>query len=178
MISHWRQSLGPLLVALFVLALDGMTKVWAERALGLSTPLPLAGNLFRLTLGYNTGVAFGALTNAGPGVLVLTGVIILGMLAVLGRELRAGTARPRTTWPLGLVLGGALANFADRLPDGRVTDFLDIGLGTTRWPSFNLADAAITLGVGILVCISIFARPVTDPGSAATRSQVDTEGET
>ena len=56
-------------------------------------------------------------------------------------ESRAGGAA------LGLVLGGSVANLIDRLDDGRVTDYLDLGLGSRRWPTFNLPDTAIVLGL-------------------------------
>ena len=52
---------------------------------------------------------------------------------------------------LGLVLGGGTANLVDRFPDGRVTDFIDVGLGLHRWPTFNLADVFILTGVGLLL---------------------------
>jgi signal peptidase II len=51
-------------------------------------------------------------------------------------------------------LGGAIANFADRLIDGRVTDFLDVGVGAARWPTFNLADSFIIVGMAWLLLIS------------------------
>jgi len=53
-----------------------------------------------------------------------------------------------------LLLGGAIANFGDRLLDGRVTDFLDVGLGITRWPTFNLADSFIMLGIAWLLLLN------------------------
>jgi signal peptidase II len=61
-----------------------------------------------------------------------------------------------TAWPIGLFLGGAVANFVDRLPDGRVTDFLDVGIGAYRWPTFNLADSFIVLGVAIFMQLALF----------------------
>jgi signal peptidase II len=114
---------------------------------GQHQTVPLLGESFRLTHSTNTGVAFGALAGVGhPWLLVLTGAIITGMAAWLFLTVRRRAA-PATVWPLGAIVGGALANFFDRLPDGRVTDFLDAGIGAARWPSFNLADSAIVLGV-------------------------------
>lgn len=136
---------------LIPLALDSLTKLWAEQALRLHDALPVVGDFFRLTLGYNTGVAFGLFANGGPWPLAITGLIIAGMAVWFSHALRAGNFTPGTAWPIGFILGGAIANFADRLPDGRVTDFLDVGIGATRWPTFNLADSFIVLGLALLL---------------------------
>jgi len=144
------------LTALMIaLAIDFLTKAWAERSLLLYTPIHLSGEFFRLTLGYNTGVAFGMFANGGVGPLILTGLIIIILAVWMVHALRAGEIPPVAVWPIGLILGGALANFVDRLPDGRVTDFLDLGIGATRWPTFNLADSFIVVGVAVLLLISL-----------------------
>lgn len=143
-----------LMALLVALALDALTKVGAERALAFGQPVPIATQLFRLTLGYNSGVAFGLFANGGPWTIVVTGIIIAGLSIWVVRALRAGELAFAMSWPIGLILGGAMANFADRLPDGRVTDFLDMGLGAARWPTFNLADSFIVVG-GVLLLWSI-----------------------
>ncbi len=69
-------------------------------------------------------------------------------------RVRRGTLRVPAALAAGTVLGGALANFADRVGDGAVTDFLDFGVGASRWPAFNLADACVVVGalaLGLLV---------------------------
>ncbi len=150
---------------LIVLSLDWMTKTWVEQVLIPFQPMPLAGQFFRLTLGYNTGVAFGLFANGGVGPLVLTGIIIVGMVIWLVSTLRSGELPPTAAAPIGLILDGAIANFADRLPDGRVTDFLDAGFGTTRFPTFNVADTFIVLGVALLLLFSLTdKRPVGSGG--------------
>ena len=135
------------------LLLDAATKAWAEDALALHQPVPVLGEVFRLTLGHNTGVAFGMSQDAGGPLLLLTGAIITIMGAWLVASLRMGRL-PIPRWPFALMFGGALANFLDRLPDGRVTDLLDVGTGAARWPTFNLADTSIVLGVGALAVLS------------------------
>lgn len=139
---------------LLVLAVDGLTKVWAEQSLVLYQPVSLIGQFFRLTLGYNTGVAFGLFANGGVWPLVVTGLIIAFLLIWLLNALRRGELPRLAAWPVGLILGGAIANFVDRLPDGRVTDFLDLGLSAVRWPTFNLADSFIMVGVTLLLWIT------------------------
>ena len=146
---------------LIVLVLDGLTKTWAEEALVLYQPVPVIGETFRLTLGYNSGVAFGLFANGGILPLVVTGVVIVGLVVWLASALRGGEFPPAAGLPIGLILGGAIANFADRLPDGRVTDFLDLGLGASRWPTFNLADSFIVLGVSLLMLV-VFKRKGND----------------
>ena len=144
------------LTALMIaLVIDFLTKAWAERTLSLYTPMPLLGQFFHLTLGYNTGVAFGLFANGGVGPLILTGLIIIILAVWMVRAMRTNEIPPVAACPIGLILGGAIANFADRLPDGRVTDFLDFGLGATRFPTFNLADSFIVAGVAILLLISL-----------------------
>lgn len=144
---HYR-FLAALMIAL---AIDFLTKTWAEKTLSLYTPIPLIGQFFRLTLGYNTGVAFGLFANSGVWPLAITGLIIIVLAVWLVRALRTGEIPPVMAWPIGLILGGAIANFMDRLPDGRVTDFLDMGWSAARWPTFNLADGFIVLGVSLLM---------------------------
>ncbi len=144
-----------LIVALFIaLVLDSLTKIWAEQSLELYQPVPVIGQFFRLMLGYNTGVAFSLLAGGGYWPLIITGIIIVGLTIWLIGSLRSGELPTRASWPIGLLLGGAMANFVDRLPDGRVTDFLDVGLGAIRWPTFNLADSFITLGLVYFMLIS------------------------
>ncbi len=144
------------LIALIVaLSLDWLTKTWVEHVLVPFQPVPLAGQFFRLTLGYNTGVAFGLFANGGSWPLLVTGLIIVGLVVWLLNALRASELPHSAAWPIGLILGGAIANFIDRLPDGRVTDFLDVGFGPTRWPTFNLADTFIVLGVTLLLLLSV-----------------------
>ena len=97
----------------------------------------------------NTGVAFGAFAGAG------TPIVIVSSLA-LGALLAFFAANAATAWlwlPVGMVLGGAMANLADRAREGAVIDFLD----PVGWPAFNLADAAIVLGV--LGLLYVMERP-------------------
>lgn len=154
----WAGLAAILLLAGAAYAVDVRTKTWAEEALAFRQPVPIVGDLFRLTLGYNTGVAFGLFAGGGATILALSGAIILGVLAWITAALRTGEQSPRL-WPLGLILGGATANLADRLPDGRVTDFLDAGIGTARWPTFNLADTAIVVGIALLLLAVSRAEP-------------------
>lgn len=94
----------------------------------------------------NDGVAFGLLSGSGAAlVVVLTVAALVAVLVWFARE----PARPYAWIPTGLLVGGALGNLIDRVRQGSVTDFLKI----PHWPAFNLADAAITIGVVALVLV-------------------------
>ena len=92
-----------------------------------------------LTNTRNTGVAFGALEGAGLAVGILIGV----SLALLVAYFAVNRAMPWLWLPVGLLLGGALGNLADRVREGAVIDFID----PVAWPAFNVADACIVVGV-------------------------------
>ena len=138
-------------IALLAFLADMLSKGWAEQTLAGRPPIEVIGDTFQLDLGYNTGIAFGIFANGGAAVLIASGVVIVVLSAWVIRTLWRSPSPALPLSPIGLILGGAAANFVDRFADGRVTDFLDIGAGTLRWPTFNLADSAIVLGVGLLV---------------------------
>lgn len=151
-----------LLAFTIALSLDALTKAWAEQALTLYQPMPVLGELLRFTLGYNTGVTFGLFANSGSAPLIVTGVIVLGMFIWILLAVRRGEFSGTAVWLLGLILGGAAGNFVDRLPDLRVTDFLDMGIGTIRWYTFNLADVFIVFGALILFLLTFFQKELLD----------------
>jgi signal peptidase II len=99
-----------------------------------------------LTYVRNEGVAFGALGDGGALVVALTAAALGGLLLFFAFNAR----RPMLWLPAGAVLGGALGNLADRAREGAVIDYIDPSL----WPAFNLADAAIVVGIlGILYVV-------------------------
>lgn len=126
---------------------DWLTKEWALAVLVPFQPVSVVGEIIRLTLGYNTGVAFGALAGSSAWALLLSGGVLLAVVVWLIRSALFGSPPLVLAVPLGLLLGGGAANLLDRLPDGRVTDFIDVGIGSLRWPTFNIADACIMLAV-------------------------------
>ncbi len=95
----------------------------------------------------NPGVAFGLLAGAGQEGRFL--LVVLALAVALGLALAARKAPPFQQWALGLIAGGALGNAWDRFWHGSVFDFIDLHWRTYHWPAFNLADMAITLGVGL-----------------------------
>jgi signal peptidase II len=141
-------------VLAIVTVLDVVTKSAAERALSPARfPHDVVGNWLRLTLVYNPGAAFGL--NLGPQsrwiftALTMVALIILARLYLATR--RGDTAR---TLALGLVCAGAIGNLLDRLRSGMgVVDFLDVGIGDARWPTFNVADMAVSVGAILLAWV-------------------------
>ena len=131
-------------LAAAVAAADLAAKWFAERH--LDEPISLPAGL-RLELGHNSGVAFGALDAAPDWTIAgATALLVAGLLVAAQRGLL-----PLSPSGTGLLVGGGVANLIDRLGDGRVTDFID----PPRWPAFNLADVAITLGVLLILWRSV-----------------------
>ncbi|TQV64524.1 MAG: lipoprotein signal peptidase [Halothiobacillaceae bacterium] len=144
-----------LAVALAVIILDQITKLWAVAALGYATPAPVLPS-FNLTLMHNPGAAFSFLGDAGGWqrwffLALATGVstwLILWMRGLQVHERWTGLA-------LALLLGGAIGNAIDRAYLGHVIDFIDLYWGAYHWPAFNIADAAITVGAILLFVMTL-----------------------
>ncbi len=130
-----------------VVAADAFTKMLAvDRLLPAYLPRPVLGDGVRLTLVYNPGAAFGL--HFGPQsrwIFVGLSLVALAVLAKLYVD--TPLAHRARLLALALVTGGALGNLMDRLKTARgVVDFIDVGVGAWRWPTFNVADIAVTTG--------------------------------
>ncbi|OYV67307.1 MAG: signal peptidase II [Gemmatimonadetes bacterium 21-71-4] len=131
-----------------------MTKSLAERQFLLpSLPHEVIGNTLQFTLVYNPGAAFGI--NVGGysrWIFMALTIVALVILARMYAATRDGDGR--RTLALALVCGGALGNLIDRLRGGLgVVDFIDIGLRNARWPTFNVADMAVSVGAILLAWV-------------------------
>ena len=140
-------TIGPFLLAGLVVVLDQLTKLWAVAALS-DRPVDVVGDVLRLRLTRNPGGAFSLLTGFTP----LLALLAAAMAIVIVRTTRRTTDRVMA-YSLALVLGGAVGNLIDRLVRapgflrGEVVDFVKL----PYWPTFNLADSAITIGVAVIV---------------------------
>ena len=140
--------------AVLSLVLDQWTKVLARTHL---RPLEAYGghktviaNYFDLRFSENTGVAFGMFQRLPGGRIWLTLVAVLALLLVGYYLIKSGPRQSRLHLALGLVGGGAIGNLVDRIAFGRVTDFIVWHVGRHEWPAFNIADAALVVGVGLM----------------------------
>jgi signal peptidase II len=133
-----------------VVALDQTTKQVAVAALERGESRNVFFGL-ELTNVRNKGVAFGFLSGGGTPIVVLTALA----LALLVGYFLLHLTMPGLWLPVGMLLGGAFGNLADRAREGAVIDFID----PAGWPAFNLADAAIVLGVPVLLYVIEGARP-------------------
>ena len=144
-----RRKLGLfLIVAALIVTFDQLTKLWIRAHLALGESLPLTDRL-SLTYVGNTGSAFGLLANR-TFLLIIIGIASLLIVLLFLRYLSQVTTLSMVS--IGLIWGGAVGNFIDRLRVGYVTDFIYFRLwGDFYWPAFNVADAAITVGVFVLI---------------------------
>ena len=156
--------------ALGVFVLDAVTKVLAEMHLLRTAGITVAGEWFQLRLVYNPGAAFGLhLGEYSRWIFLGLAVLAVVVLSRMSREARPGDRFRQLA--LGLLVGGATGNLLDRIRSARgVVDFLDIGVGAVRWPTFNVADIAVSCGA-IALAISLWRedarRPEPESASAA-----------
>lgn len=157
-----------------VLVLDLATKLVAEATLLRTTGVSVFGEWFQLRLVHNPGAAFGL--HLGPYSRWIFFVVALVAIVLLTRMSRA--AAPGDWFrqlALGLITGGAAGNLIDRIRSPRgVVDFIDIGVGALRWPTFNVADIAVSCGA-VALALSLWredsrrqARPEPEPASTPT----------
>jgi signal peptidase II len=139
-----------------ILALDILSKYLVQQKLTPYEYVPILGDFFRLTFIYNPGAAFGL--HLGPYSRPIFLALAFVALAVLLVMYRHTTAHDRLRlFAIGAISGGALGNVIDRVRSAEgVVDFLDFGIGNLRWPVFNIADTAVTVGA-ILLLASLWA---------------------
>ena len=137
--------------AAVVVVLDLITKIIAEATLLRTPGSAVLGDWFQLRLVYNQGAAFGLHLGPYSRWIFLT----VAVIAVFVLRRMSLTSPPGDTFrqlALGLVAGGAAGNLIDRIRSERgVVDFLDVGIGALRWPTFNVADIAVSCGAIALV---------------------------
>jgi signal peptidase II len=165
-----RAVLPLLALAALILVADQLTKLWIVSAIGRGAPaheIAIIPGWFVFQYVENTGAAFGMLTN-GSWLLALIAALVVVVIVVtaprMQQEAAAGLARRQMSLGLGLVLGGAVGNLADRLTRGYVVDFIlvpnaQITLSDRlyHFPNFNVADSAITVGIALLLISLFFA---------------------
>ena len=136
-------------IFLGVVCLDQATKYLASKFLSSLLPREVIGPFLRLILVRNPGGTFGILWGGKPFYLYLS-IFAVGLICFYLVRVKV----PLYRFSLALTLGGAVGNLVDRIRCGEVVDFLDCGIGPYRWPTFNLADCAITIGIFLLLLAS------------------------
>ena len=132
------------LIATFILFLDQLSKLCAQKFILQGSSIPIAKNIFHLTLVYNTGAAFGVL---GRHSYLFVAVSLLAVVVINYFLLKkSNILNSAERIALSFIMGGTLGNLIDRVRLGYVTDFLDFRV----WPVFNLADSFITIGAFVL----------------------------
>jgi signal peptidase II len=137
--------------AVVLLAADQLTKLWARAALVFGQPTKFLGTFWDWELSYNPGSAFGLFNTMESAKIFLSIVGVGACIAILVILHRSRDDHGWNAAALGLIFSGALGNVIDRLLFGKVTDFVLWHVGSFRWPQFNVADAALVVGIAILV---------------------------
>lgn len=156
---HWVTFLG---LASLIITADQLTKAWLVSFLAPGQSVAVLGDWIRLVHSQNNGGLFGLLRGqAVPFGLV--SLVVVGLIVLY--HARAEPNR-YVSITLGLLLGGAIGNLIDRLRINYVVDFVDAGIGSLRWYTFNIADSAITFAILLLLAASLWP-------SVARRAGVD-----
>jgi signal peptidase II len=155
-------------LAVLIVVADQISKFWVDANFltaavhpspGGSLPTPVIDDLVRIAKSYNTGGIFGLFGNSAL-ILALSSTVVIGLIIVY--QWREGLRGPwLLTVALGLLLGGAVGNFLDRVRLGAVIDFVDMGIGDNRWYTFNVADAAISTSLVLLFLLALFGDRLT-----------------
>ena len=165
------------LLVVFIWILDRLTKWLVKGNFQLGESVPVWGNFFQLTYIENRGGAFGIQLGGSTFYFVASILVILYILYYLWRHPEDGKLQ---RFSLALILGGAFGNLYDRALYGSVTDFFDFEFfnippfrlgpahfsGMERWPVFNIADSAVTVGIVLLLAASLLSKQET-PSPAA-----------
>ena len=158
------------IIALAVVILDRLSKLYIQRSYAPWDVTVVIPRIFNIVHAENQGAAFSMLADAPP---LLRGVLLVGVsgMVMTGVGVMLWRLPKKAPWlmptSLALVFGGAFGNLWDRILRGSVTDFLQVFIGSYEFPSFNVADSAITIGAGLLVIDLLRTRQSTPPMPAA-----------
>jgi len=171
-------KLAYLAIAGGVFMIDQASKAWATRVLRFDGDRPVISGFLNLAYAQNTGVAFSMLDNQGhAGRWGLSVVAIVAATLVLYFFWRTPRKDDRVLGALALLLSGIVGNVTDRMRLGFVVDFIDVQFGNWHYPTFNVADAAICVGAGLLILDMFSSKRKTADEKAETRpvASVSTE---
>jgi signal peptidase II len=151
-------------VAVFVFVFDRITKMWVEQNIPLHEGRQVVGDYVRIVHTQNTGAAFGLLPERTTLLSILS---VIAVIAIVYYYRQFANSSPLVTATLGMQLGGAFGNLIDRVRQGYVVDFVDVGIpGGVRFWAFNVADSSIVLGI-IFVTLLLWQEERKTPARAA-----------
>ena len=145
-------------VVLLIFLLDQATKYMVATTFRIGESKPVVPGAFHLTYVRNTGGAFGLLKGWVPLLIIISVVAIVVIVRIAIMQQTISPRQKLGQYAVATIMGGALGNLADRLHLGYVVDFLDFRI----WPVFNVADVAITVGVGLLILELLLPPPPKD----------------
>jgi len=141
------------LIAVIAIAIDQITKYLVVKNMELYEQIPIIDGFFYLTSHRNSGAAWGILEGKMGFFYVITVIVIIGIIYYLHKY---GKDNKLFASALGLILGGAIGNFIDRLFHQEVVDFFDFIIFGYDFPIFNIADSALTIGVILVIIAALF----------------------
>jgi signal peptidase II len=152
-------KIGYLAIAGGVFMIDQASKAWATRTLRFGGDMPVINGFLNFAYAQNTGVAFSMLDDHGDaGRWGLSVIAFVAAALVLYFFWRTPRSDDRILGSLALLLAGIAGNVTDRTRLGFVVDFIDVQFGNWHYPTFNVADAAICIGAGILILDMFFVK--------------------
>ncbi len=156
-----------LIVSIIVVLVDQSSKLAVRFSFEYGKPHRLIGDWIRLTYIENPGMAFGIRVG---GQMFFTIFAFLATIVIFVYIFRTRHEKIQLRVALALILGGAIGNLIDRFLYGKVVDFIEIMISNKRWPIFNLADAAVTIGMALLIWMVLFDKStqLSDEGGEAT----------
>jgi signal peptidase II len=165
-------------LAAVIVVVDQIAKILVDRALAVHESRTVVEGAIRLTYVRNRGAAFGILSDAEiPYQAVLFSLIsLLALIAIAAYAWRMPVDSRLPHTALSLVMGGAVGNLIDRARLGYVIDYVDVFWGSYHWPAFNVADAAITVGVALLI-VDILKNPASEESREAVPASPAGPGE-
>lgn len=137
-------------VSTIVLLLDQATKIFIDRTMDLHSSITVVESFFNITYIRNKGAAFGFLAETSFRLPFFILISIIAVVVIIGIVRKLRPEQKLTAVSLSLIFAGALGNLIDRIRLGEVIDFLDAHWYDHHWPSFNVADSAICVGVFLL----------------------------
>jgi len=147
--TRWGLFVG---IAVAVVIVDQLTKSWLVANVAPGGAIEIVGDWLRLIHGRNDGGLFG-LFGGSAAVLAVASLGVIGLIVAYHARSKANVV---LSIALGLLLGGAIGNLIDRIRYGYVVDFVDAGIGTLRFYTFNVADSAISIAILLLILLALF----------------------